>query len=255
METDATDQTEAQDDTVPAVAPKPRRWKKRYIAFAVIVLFAVLALFHRQVLPYALYGLDIGEPPQRCDAVFVLLGENDIRPFMAAALVKTGYADEVLFAQFRPVGLTRQDRPDHLVYRDIMLKRGVPPEKIRIIDHEATNTFNESKALIGYMNEHPNAKVTVLTSSYHTRRARWAFRQNLGEHFSQLRFASAPFDDFDAGDWWLHMRGFDYVMIEYLKFAGYIVLFGNGLWYIAGGGLLLVAFGWWRFRNARAAVA
>lgn len=242
-------------ESVPVEATVPRRWKKRQFLLAIVLLFGLFVLFHRQVLPYALYGLDIGEPPERCDAVFVLLGENDIRPFMAAALVKTGYADEVMFAQFHPVGLTRQDRPDHLVYQDIMLKRGVPAEKIRIFDHPATNTFNESKALIGYMDEHPNATVTVLTSSYHTRRTRWTFRTNLGKHFRRLRFVSAPFDDFDADDWWLHMRGFDYVMIEYLKFAGYIVLFGNGLWYIAGVAAALVAVGWWRFKSKRSDVA
>lgn len=228
----------------------PSRWKKRHFLFASLVACGLLAVFHRQVFPYALYGLDIGEPPERSDAVFVLLGENDIRPYMAAALVKTGYADEVLFAQFEPVGLTRQERPDHLVYQDIMLKRGVPPEKIRIIEHVATNTFNESKALVGYMNDHPDATVTVVTSSYHTRRARWAFRKNLGKHATRLKFVSAPFDDFDADDWWLHMRGFDYVMIEYLKFAGYIVLFGNGVWYISGVAVVLgVLFGW-RLRNS-----
>lgn len=248
METDSPTTSSAADSTG-KTSPASRRWKKRYFVLGLFALLGLLIVFHRQVLPFALYGLDIGEPPQRCDAIFVLLGENDIRPFMAAALVKTGYADEVMFAQFRPVGLTRQERPDHLVYQDIMLKRGVPQEKIRIMEHEATNTFSESKALIGYMDEHPNATVTVLTSSYHTRRARWVFRKNLGKHFSRLRFVSAPFDDFDAHDWWLHMRGFDYVMIEYLKFAGYLVLFGNGLWYVAGLAGSILVLTWRRTRT------
>jgi len=219
----------------------PPRFRKRKLLFAVLLGLVAVAAFHRQLLPIAFHWLDVGEPPQKSTAVFVLLGENDIRPFVAAALVNTGYAEEVMFAKFTPQGLTKQERPSHEVYRDIMLKRGVPADRIRLLNAEITNTFTETDALLDYMQDYPDATVTVVTSHYHTRRTRWSLRRQLGDHADRLRFVSAPFDDFEADDWWLHMRGFDYVMIEYIKLLGYWLLFGYGLWWITGSFALLVA--------------
>ena len=233
----------------PANNPRPSGFRKRKALLAVLLGLIVLVVFHRQLLPFACRWLDVGEAPQKSTAIFVLMGENDIRPFVAAALVNTGYAEEVLFAKYTPQGLTKQERPSHEVYRHIMLKRGVPADRIRILDAEITNTFTETDALLGYMQERPDATVTVVTSHYHTRRTRWSLRHQLGDHFERLRFVSAPFDDFEADDWWLHMRGFDYVMIEYIKLLGYWLLFGYGLWWLTGGFALMIAA--WFFRRRK----
>ena len=52
----------------------------------------------------------------------------------------------------------------------------------------------------------------------------------------------------DASDWWLFPRGFELIMMEYIKLLGYWVLYGNARWY--GGGVVLVGAAWLWIRQA-----
>ncbi len=232
----------------------PHRLRKRTVVLALALFVFAVVLLHRQLLPLALHWLDVGEAPRKTDAVYVMLGETDVRPFIGAALVKAGYAKEVVFAKFEPVGLTRQQRPEHLVYRDIMIKRGVPESSIRILDHAVVNTFTETEAIGSYIRENPEATLTVVTNHYHTRRTRWSVRHHLGDQARRVHYVSAPHDDFGHNDWWLHMRGFDYVMIECIKLTAYFLLFGNGLLYVCLGVFSLVATWLWRRHRLRTTI-
>lgn len=227
-----------------------KRPKKRYVVLvSFLIAAAVFLLLHERILPFALHWLDVGETPRDADAVFVLLGDNHVRPFVAAALYNTGFANEVLLAKFQPAGVSRQDQPTHEVYRRVLLHRGVPDEDIQLLGNPVKNTMTESQVLLSYMKTHPDATVTVVTNHFHTRRTRWSLRRNLGEHAKRLRYVSAPFDDFKADDWWLYKSGWDYVVLEYIKLFAYQFVFGDALWYLAG--LIVAAIVWFGFRQSR----
>lgn len=227
--------------------------RKRYLSLLACALAAVVVtvvlLTHSRWLPYAFRLLDIGELPVKTDAVFVLFGNNDTRPYVAAALYNVGYADEILMAHNDPLGATAQTRASHEIYRRVFLHRGVPERRIRTLGAQITNTMDESGVLRDYMVENPDAIVTVVTSHYHTRRTRWSLRRHLGEDAERLRFVSAPEDDFSAADWWLYPKGFEMVGMEYIKILGYWVLYGRGLWWIGTGGLCLVLVAWNVYRG------
>ncbi len=229
-------------------AAPPTRRKKRYVALVgLLVVAAVLLFTHKQLLPFALHWLDVGEPPQESQAVFVLLGDNDVRPFVGAALYNTGFAKEILLAQYHPKGVSRQDQPPHEVYRRVFLHRGVPDEHIKLLGSPIANTMTESQVLLDYMEEHPDAIVTVVTNHFHMRRTRWSLRRNLGEYEERLRYVSAPFDDFKADDWWLYKSGWDYVVLEYIKLIAYQFVFGEALWYLLA--ILFALMAWFVSRS------
>lgn len=229
------------------------RIHRRYtLLIGSLIALAVFLLLHRNILPWAARWLDVGEPPVASQAVFVLLGDADTRPFVAAALYNTGYAQEVLFAQVSTKGLTQQQLPEHVCYQRVLRHRGVPDKDIRILGSPIVDTMTESKVLLDYLETNPEAIVTVVTNHFHTRRTRWSLRRNVGKHADRLRYVSAPTDDFDAEDWWLHMRGFDYVLFEYIKLFAYWLFYGHGLWYLAALFVAALLFIFTYRRTARA---
>ena len=223
--------------------------RKRYFALSACAVMAVLLVAHRQILPYAVRWLDIGEAPVKSDAVFVLFGNNDTRPYVAAALYNAGYANEILMASFNPTVSSKQEYPGHEIYRRVFLNRGVPQDRIHILGEQITNTMNESAVLGEYLDLHPAATVTVVTSHYHTRRTRWSFRLHFGSGAKRLRYVSAPEDDFSADDWWLYPKGFEMVGMEYIKIVGYWVMYGRGLWWFGGMAFCLVGWSVYRRRT------
>ena len=97
------------------------RWSRR--ALAALMLLAVLLglyLARAELLPPVARFLDVSEPPVVVDDVMVLGGGSDTRPFIAAALVKSGKARQVLIPTVKLVAQCRAG------YRSARI-RGNPP--------------------------------------------------------------------------------------------------------------------------------
>ena len=107
--------------------------------------------------------------------------------------------------------------------RQVLLKRGVPAEAIVLLPGEVNSTADEARALKRYLEEHAGRRVAVVTNDYHTRRARWIFRNEIGDRAADLAFFGAPTDDFDAHDWWRSETGFRCYSDEYVKLLAYLV--------------------------------
>ena len=60
-----------------------------------------------------------------------------------------------------------------------LIERGVPKDKIVTISHNAENTREEAQILLQQAAEHKWHSVIIVTSNYHTRRARYIFLQGL----------------------------------------------------------------------------
>ncbi len=185
--------------------------------------------------------LDVGQPPQPSDYVMVLGGGEDIRPFVAAALVKAGFARKVLASTsaVSPENEAGLLPPCHEIIRQVLLCRGVPPDSILLLDHESVHTFDETQALAHFLESVPACRVIVVTSDFHTRRSRWAASRILGDRASRVSFVSAPSDDFVLDHWWQTERGFEAVTSEYLKLAFYLVRYSL-TWVAAVTGMVLL---------------
>ncbi|HYW80514.1 MAG TPA: YdcF family protein, partial [Thermoguttaceae bacterium] len=185
------------------------------------------------LLPRVARWLDVGQRPRPSDYVLVLGGEENTRPFVAAALVNTGLAKKALLTHTRPSRdvLRGDSPPGHEINRHILMHRGVAAGDILVLGHEIAHTHGEAEALATFLNTSPEARVTVVTSNYHTRRARWVFTRVLGERASRVSFVSAPAYDFGAENWWLTAKGVQTVVGEYLKLVFYGVHYGRlGYW-------------------------
>jgi uncharacterized SAM-binding protein YcdF (DUF218 family) len=146
--------------------------------------------------------------------------------------------------------------PTDVVTRQVLESRGVSDERIILLEEGQTgHTHGDATLLAAFLESHPDARATVVTSHYHTRRARWAFSLVLGPRAGQVTFVSAPTDGFTAENWWRRQEGRMAVVGEYLKLAFYAVRYSALPYWIAVGILILVAVGLFRRRRNRKGLA
>jgi uncharacterized SAM-binding protein YcdF (DUF218 family) len=136
---------------------------------------------------------------ERADAIIVLSDDNFYadRATRAAELYREGKAPWI-------VASGRRLRPNagiaELMEHDLV-ERGVPREKIVRFVHDADGTKEEAEALMRLVKEKKWKHIIIVTSNYHTRRARYIF-QRVFPQDTGVRIASARDGDFDPDRWW-----------------------------------------------------
>ena len=216
-----------------------RRWLWR-LAAALAVL-AALYLGRARILTTVAEWLDVGQAPVQADYVAILGGGAETRPLVASALVKAGRARRVLisYTVTSAVDVALGTPPEREIIRTILIRRGIPESVLETFGHESATTYDEARALAVFLTSQPDARVTVVTNEYHTRRARWIIALVLGRRMDQVSMVSAPSDDYKPAKWWKTPGGFRMIVSEYLKLAGYMLRYSTQPYVIAAALLAL----------------
>jgi uncharacterized SAM-binding protein YcdF (DUF218 family) len=144
----------------------------------------------------------VDDGARNADAIIILSDDNFAasRAAQAAELFRAGWAPRIVASgrMLRPyAGLAE------LMERDLT-DRGVARDAIVRFPHTAANTKEEAQALKGLVAQRGWHRVLVVTSNYHTRRARFIFRRVFPSSV-EVRVVSAPDPDYDVSNWW-HSR-------------------------------------------------
>ena len=136
--------------------------RKKWLIFAVslILVGALLAGLGRLLAPALLC---VADPTQKADVIVLLGGEDGSRVERAAALFKAGWAPHVIVSG------------EHKMYLRQLIRSGVPESAIWV-DTEARSTADNARFSIRIMRTHDCKSALLVTSWYHTRRARNCFR-------------------------------------------------------------------------------
>jgi uncharacterized SAM-binding protein YcdF (DUF218 family) len=230
--------------------------KRRHVRLLILALFlaALTAIYAARglILPALGAWLDVGESPKAADYVMVLTGEENSRPYMAAALVRAGYAHRILVAKIDnslPADEDLVPSAEEIVRR-VLVSRGVPAEDVIILPHHATTTFDEAQALASFLKVNSRAGVLIVTNHCHTRRARWIFSHVLGD-LRNISFISAPTDEFELRSWWQTYKGFTNISGEYCKMAFYGVRYGSAAYWLAAAAALLLIISIYRLNRRK----
>ena len=165
----------------------------------VVVLCAVLYFARGPILRFVAEGWIVEDPLSRADAILVLSDDNFYadRATHAADLYRHGMAPIV-------VASGRRLRPNagiaELMEHDL-IERGVPKDKILRLSHNAENTREEAETAAQQALERKWRSVIVVTSNYHTRRARYIFSHVFPPQ-TRVRVSGARDGDFDPDHWW-----------------------------------------------------
>ncbi len=105
----------------------------------------------------------------------------------------------------------------------VMQKLGVPPEKMVILPFPGgtTSTFDEAVLVKQYIEANQVHRIILVTSAFHTRRARWIFQKTFAGLPVTLEMAAAPHIGFDQTDWWKNETGLITLTNEYIKLVYY----------------------------------
>jgi uncharacterized SAM-binding protein YcdF (DUF218 family) len=146
----------------------------------------------------------VDDGPAPSDAIVVLGDDNynGDRAARAAALFKAGWAPRVV-ASGR--GLRSYASIAELEQHDLAAD-GVPQESIVRFDHRAENTREEGLALRQLISQRGWKRILLVTSNYHTRRARYIAARTLPPG-TVLRVVPAADTEYDPGRWWYTRRG------------------------------------------------
>jgi uncharacterized SAM-binding protein YcdF (DUF218 family) len=228
-----------------------RRYKVLLVILATMAAGVILVAARNTLLPPLAAWLDVGQRPAAADDVMLLTGNENTRPFMAAALVRDGWAPRVLIT---PVAISEAVQQGVVVAphenaRQVLRYCGLESRQIVLLDGHAQSTFDEAEALAKYLANVSDRRILLVTDAFHSRRAAWIFSRVLGRRV-ELRSVSAPFDDFTPNNWWQCRGGFIAVSSELLKLLFYSIWYG-WLGYVLAA-LIVLSAGLWLHRGRRA---
>ncbi len=195
------------------------------LSFAAFCL--VLYLARRPILRFVAESWIVDDPIDNPSDVLIVLSDDNFyadRATRAAELFREGKVPSIVASgrRLRPrAGIAELMEHD-------LIERGVPGQKILKFAHDADSTLEEAQALARLTKDKKWRSVIVVTSNYHTRRARYIFRRVFPQGV-EVRVASARDGDFDPQRWWEKRKSFKELTRE---FAGMIV----AIWELRGGG-------------------
>lgn len=172
---------------------------KLIVSLFLMTFFLGLYFVRHPVFRFAAESWVIEDPLDKADVLIVLSDDNFYadRATRAAELFREGKAPLVVASgrRLRPsAGITELMEHD-------LVERGVPKEKILPFAHDGDSTLEEAEALAKLAKTKKWHKAIVVTSNYHTRRARYIFRRVFPQDI-ETRVASARDGDFDPENWW-----------------------------------------------------
>jgi uncharacterized SAM-binding protein YcdF (DUF218 family) len=149
------------------------------------------------------------DPLEPSDALLVLAGGVFDREMEAADLFAAGLAPQVLMtAEPEPDVFTelrhRRVRVESSIElrRRILIELGVPAGRVTTLPGIVYATVHEAEAARRWTDESQARSLTVVTSSFHTARARYVFQQVFAGTGVSIRMAPARRSDFQPGSWW-----------------------------------------------------
>jgi uncharacterized SAM-binding protein YcdF (DUF218 family) len=163
------------------------------------VLLGGIYLARRPFLRYAGESLVVEDPLEKSDAILILSDDNFYadRATRAAELFRQKLAPVVVASGIR---LRPNAGISELMTHDL-IERGVPRENILPFPQDADNTKEEAQFLRKLVQEKNWKNVIVVTSNYHTRRARYIFGKIFANSVT-IRMAAARDADYDPEHWW-----------------------------------------------------
>lgn len=191
-------------------------FKLLFLIFLVCFLFMIYLVRHPLLrLAGGFWIVDDG--PAYSDAI-VILGDDNYggdRAAKAAELFKAGWAPRVVASgRFLRPYASITDLEEHDLKSD-----GMPEQAIVRFQHHAENTKEEAEALRQLIRQQGWKRILLVTSNYHTRRARYICARMFPSG-TVLRVVPAHDSEYNPDDWWQSRRG---LVIFSHEFVGMIV--------------------------------
>ena len=206
-----------------ALVSGPRRGRRLRRLLLVAVLCAAAFAFRHPLMTLGARLWIVDDPVEKADAVVVLGGGLDSRPFAAADLYKRGLAPVVLVAEteISPAAQMQLMPADVEVSAAILRKLGLPDSAVQKFGGAVTSTRDEAQAVRRWLEQHPAERIIIPTDPFHTRRVRYVFERELDGLPVRIIVASIPSKRYDPLQWWKSEEATINFQNEIIKLAYY----------------------------------
>lgn len=208
--------------------PLPSRFrciKVLLIALLAACLLAIIGWFARAPVLQgaARFWIVSAGPLAPADAVAVLGGGLDVRPFAAAEYYQKGLAKRILVSDVR---LNRSERLGIFssqldLNRRVLIQLGVPEDAIESFGAANRNTHDEAMALRQWVDRTHAHSVIIPTEIFSSRRVKWMMETALDGSGARVQVPAFDSEDYGRDDWWQHELGLIAFQNEALKYVYY----------------------------------
>ena len=206
-----------------------KRLSKRTLFLINFVLFLIPMTYYgyQPFLRYCASALMVNDAPKKSDAIVILAGGEPGRAWEAADLYNGKLAPYVVVTkdlptfdeeQLRKYGIELVDGRGN--YIRVLRGLGVPEEKIVTVKTPVEDTFSEITAVRELCKERGWKSLVIVTSNYHTRRARLTARYILGSGIDVSVVASSH-GGLNRASWWKNNADARTFLIEFQKLVAY----------------------------------
>lgn len=203
--------------------PKVRR-RRAIFGLAIAVLAIGLVWQVRDSIPQRLGAWwVISDELMHADAIVVLGGNIEVRPFAAADLYNQGFANKILVANAQmgkaeSLGFI----PSHTqLNRDVLLRLGIPATAIVTFGESVSSTHEEAEALREWAMESQAKRIIIPTEPFAARRTQWIFDRELAPTGVVIIVHAFAPQEYTLADWWHYRNGLIDFQNEVLKYLYY----------------------------------
>jgi uncharacterized SAM-binding protein YcdF (DUF218 family) len=157
------------------------------------------------------------------DAVVVLGGQIEIRPFAAAELYHRGLVSRVLVSnneQGRAAAIGAVQGHTEANWQ-VLLKLGVPENAIEAFGQANKSTRDEAVALREWVDRHGASTIIIPTEVFVARRVRWTFEREFAGRNVRIEVPSYEPADYTRAAWWKSPAGLIAFQSEVIKYIYY----------------------------------
>lgn len=182
-----------------------------------VVLIALLAA--ALVLSLTSGSFLVVNNPERADVIVVLAGETNWRPARGLQLLRQGYAPRILL-DVPAAGIIYDRSMLNIAQKYVQnLPEG---QAVSICPIAGLSTKTEAHDVIGCLKDSGAHRILVVTSDYHTRRARSIFQHEMRGYEISV---AAVFDSENFGvPWWHHRQWAKINLDEWLRLVWWEVI-------------------------------
>jgi uncharacterized SAM-binding protein YcdF (DUF218 family) len=157
------------------------------------------------------------------DAVVVLGGQIEIRPFAAAELYRSGLVSKVLVSnneegRAAAIGAVQGHTEAN---RHVLMKLGVPDKAIEVFGQANKSTRDEAVALREWVDRHGASTIIIPTEAFVTRRVRWTFEREFAGRNVRIEVPSYEAAEYTRAAWWKSPAGLIAFQNEIIKYIYY----------------------------------
>jgi uncharacterized SAM-binding protein YcdF (DUF218 family) len=204
---------------------RPRRWRLRvaWLIAATGVLVVAAYVCRAPLLVELARAWVVNQPVAHADAIVILGGGMENRPFAAAKLFHDGVAPRILYMDVKlgpaeELGIAPSEKA---VTRRILLSNNVPESAIQAIGSQVASTYDESRAVRAWARQTGATSIVIATELFHTRRARWIFRHELRDTPLKIYIVAVDPVRYKIDNWWRNEEGVIQFQNEIIKSVYY----------------------------------